>query len=245
MASMDKGSSYMEIKAITTINPASMIGACMIWLGASIPGHATVIINEIDYDQPGADVAEFIELFNSDTTAVTLDGYTLDLVNGSSGNTYLSLDLSGLSIAANGYIVLCGDITAVGNCNTSVATGSWLQNGGSSGDAVALLLGAALLDSVVYEGIGSHLGFYAEGNSFADADSGSISMSIARLPDGLDSDHNASDFGSACLTPGSANIGGTGDCSASLNPVPVPAAAWLFGSGLIGLVGIGRRKLVD
>ena len=26
------------------------------------------------------------------------------------------------------------------------------------------------------------------------------------------------------------------------NPVPVPAAAWLFGSGLIGLVGIARRK---
>jgi hypothetical protein len=29
---------------------------------------------------------------------------------------------------------------------------------------------------------------------------------------------------------------------ASLKPVPVPAAAWLFGSGLIGLVGVARRK---
>ncbi len=27
--------------------------------------------------------------------------------------------------------------------------------------------------------------------------------------------------------------------------VPVPAAAWLFGSGLIGLVGIARRKTVN
>ena len=27
-----------------------------------------------------------------------------------------------------------------------------------------------------------------------------------------------------------------------LNPVPVPAAVWLFGSGLIGLVGLARRK---
>jgi hypothetical protein len=24
--------------------------------------------------------------------------------------------------------------------------------------------------------------------------------------------------------------------------VPVPAAAWLFGSGLLGLVGVARRK---
>lgn len=26
------------------------------------------------------------------------------------------------------------------------------------------------------------------------------------------------------------------------SPVPVPAAAWLFGSGLLGLVGVARRK---
>jgi hypothetical protein len=25
-------------------------------------------------------------------------------------------------------------------------------------------------------------------------------------------------------------------------PVPVPAAVWLFGSGLLGLVGVARRK---
>lgn len=28
----------------------------------------------------------------------------------------------------------------------------------------------------------------------------------------------------------------------SINPVPVPAAVWLFGSGLIGLAGVARRK---
>ena len=29
---------------------------------------------------------------------------------------------------------------------------------------------------------------------------------------------------------------------ASINAVPVPAAVWLFGSGLIGLIGLARRK---
>lgn len=40
--------------------------------------------------------------------------------------------------------------------------------------------------------------------------------------------------------------GGAGffdDISATqVNPVPVPAAVWLFGSGLIGLIGIARRR---
>ena len=27
-----------------------------------------------------------------------------------------------------------------------------------------------------------------------------------------------------------------------VKPVPLPAAAWLFGSGLLGLVGLARRK---
>jgi hypothetical protein len=30
--------------------------------------------------------------------------------------------------------------------------------------------------------------------------------------------------------------------SGNITPVPVPAAVWLFGSGLLGLVGIARRK---
>ncbi len=33
-----------------------------------------------------------------------------------------------------------------------------------------------------------------------------------------------------------------GDFAQYVAPVPIPAAAWLFGSGLLGLVGIARRK---
>jgi NAD(P)-dependent dehydrogenase (short-subunit alcohol dehydrogenase family) len=33
------------------------------------------------------------------------------------------------------------------------------------------------------------------------------------------------------------------DVSTTASPVPIPAAAWLFGSALLGFVAIGRRKL--
>lgn len=35
---------------------------------------------------------------------------------------------------------------------------------------------------------------------------------------------------------------GLDNFSVTIAPVPIPAAAWLFGSGLLGLVGIARRK---
>ena len=51
------------------------------------------------------------------------------------------------------------------------------------------------------------------------------------------------------LTVGSLRIGihvqgyaSSGSESFVNNPVPVPAAVWLFGSGLLGLVGVARRK---
>ena len=39
---------------------------------------------------------------------------------------------------------------------------------------------------------------------------------------------------------GASDIGGSGQFSVSA--VPVPAAVWLFGSGLVGLIGLARRK---
>jgi hypothetical protein len=33
-----------------------------------------------------------------------------------------------------------------------------------------------------------------------------------------------------------------GGASTSISAIPVPAAVWLFGSGLLGLVGVARRK---
>ncbi len=201
--------------------------------------HAAIVINEIDYDQPGTDTAEFIELFNTGNTSIPLNNYTIELINGRNSSSYRSIDLSSFNIDANGYFVVCGDANLVANCNYSfTATNSWFQNGAP--DAVALYENTNLHDSLSYEG---DLAIYTEVDFLTLNDNNSDIVSLARIPNGFDSNNNALDFQLGCITPGSANIAGTGDCSiAQVNAVPLPAAVWLFGSGLIGLVGLARRK---
>ena len=200
--------------------------------------NAALVINEIDYDQPGTDTAEFIELFNNGSGSLVLDGYHLDLINGASGgaSVYSSIDLSGMNIGSMGYFVICGDSFTVANCNLGASPATNLIQNGAP-DGVALFNGDALLDSMTYEGT---IAAYTEGTATTVVDSTLEAMSLARIPDGIDNDNNLADFASGCLTPGSPNIAGTGDCSVSA--VPVPAAAWLFGSGLLGLVGVARRR---
>jgi hypothetical protein len=199
-----------------------------------------VIINEIDYDQPGADTAEFIELYNNSSSSLALDGYSIDLINGGDGSVYRSIDLSGFSLDANSYFVVCDNTSLVANCNYAFTSSpSWFQNGAP--DAVALLNSGSIVDSLSYEG---EVVSATEGSALALADSGSIITSLSRLPDGFDSNDNLADFQLGCITPGSANMTGTGDCSlTSVSTVPVPAAWWLFVSGLLGLVGVSRKHL--
>jgi len=220
---------------------SGIIKPCLMALTCSMTftSNATVVINEIDYDQPGTDTSEYIELFNSGSSAVLLDNYFVDLINGSNASTYRTIDLSGFSIGASGYFVMCGDASLVANCDYSfTTTNSWFQNG--SPDAVALYENSNLLDSLSYEG---DLQPFSEGTFLSGSDNNTDIISISRIPNGLDSNNNATDFQLGCITPGSVNIAGSGDCSVtSVSAVPVPAAAWLFGSGILGLVGFARRK---
>jgi len=201
--------------------------------------HAAIIINEIDYDQPGADTAEFIELFNTGTSDVSLNDYSIDLINQNASSIYKNINLSGFNISANGYFVICGDASLVANCDYSfTSASSWFQNG--TKDAIGLYNNLTLLDSLSYEGLVTP---FTEGDALIAKDNNSDIVSLSRITNGIDSNNNNLDFQLGCITPGSANIAGTGNCSvSSISAVPLPAAVWLFGSGLIGLVGFARRK---
>ncbi|AUC16604.1 hypothetical protein BTO06_16250 [Tenacibaculum sp. SZ-18] len=91
-----------------------------------------IVINEIDADQTGTDVSEFIELKWTPNTS--LDGYVVVLFNGSDDRSYSSYDLDGKTTDANGFFILA---------TTNLATGSDIDMGASNAvqngaDAVAV-----------------------------------------------------------------------------------------------------------
>jgi len=121
-----------------------------------------IVINEVDADQVSTDAAEFIELYDGGVGNTDLTGLVLVLVNGSDNASYLAFDLDGQSTDANGYFVICGDASNVGNCDLDVSPNTNLIQNGT--DAVALYTGNAadwpndtpvttdnLIDAIVYD----------------------------------------------------------------------------------------------
>ncbi len=224
---------------------ARLPGRCMsiaLICGCSNLVSAGVIINEVDYDQPGADTGEFIELFNSGI-ATSLTGYTLVLINGSTGATYRTLPLAPMMLLSDEYYVLCGNRQEVVNCNQDTSPdANLIQNGAP--DAIALLFGAQVVDSFIYEGDIPGVGGGA-GPAAADSNR-DANLSLARLPNGIDSGRNAVDFALACSTPGYGNEAAASSCprpvtAPVIRGIDEPSAVSLFGLGLLAVCTALRR----
>lgn len=170
-----------------------------------------LVINEIDYDQPSTDTAEYVEIRNNEMAAVSLNGWTLELVNGNLGGAavYDTITLPNVSLAAGDYFVVCANAATVVNCDLDDAPDTnFIQNG--SPDAVGLRFNGVLIDTVSYTG--DTAAPYTEGSGTGLADSAVVGQSISRCPNGSDTNVNNVDFTLANITPGAAN-----DC-ASITP---------------------------
>ena len=77
-------------------------------LGSCTTATPSIVINEVDYDQPNVDTADFVELYNISPNRVDLTGYTLELVNGSGGGAaiYDTIDLPSVMLASGDYFVV-------------------------------------------------------------------------------------------------------------------------------------------
>lgn len=156
------------------------------------------MINEVDYDQVGADAGGFVELYNGSGAAVALDGLALVAVNGGDGAEYDRESLTG-SLAAGAYLVVQIE----------------LQNGAPDGVALLATASGTLVDALSYEGaitaatIGGATYSLVEGTRLAEtvADSNTVDGSLSRNPNGRDTNNaNADWVFTTTKTPGAANV---------------------------------------
>jgi hypothetical protein len=172
----------------------------------TMPTAQNLIINEVDYDQPGTDDAEFIELKNADNTDIDLSNYEVELVNGSSGVIYQTIALPNVTLAPGDYFVICANDANTPNCDMEVTPATNLIQNGSP-DAIGIRFNSStLVDAVSYEG--NTVAPYTETDGTGLEDDGSQdNMGISRFPDGVDTDVNNVDFTFLCITPGLPNGG--------------------------------------
>jgi hypothetical protein len=181
---------------------------------------AQVVINEIDVDQPSTDAAEFIELKNTGTTSVNLDAYTIELINGSGGAIYTTIDLPDVILPAGDYYVICANAGTVINCDLDVSPDTNLIQNGAP-DGLVLKLSGSVIDAVSYEGDTAGA---TEGSGIGLMDDGlSAEQGLSRFPDGVDTNVNNVDLSVRCVTPGAANTALSGGCD---QPVAVQPATW-------------------
>lgn len=201
------------------------LGLAVAALSPLAQANAQTIISELLYDAAGTDSGQvFVELYGTPGTLV--DGLFLDGINGSDGSVYHTVTLTGV-IDSDGVFVI-GDDDGSGNTlvsNADQVADVDFQNGP---DSIVLRDAGGVLDALGYGDFSSAV-FAGEGNAAADVTGG---WSLARTVL-LDSDDNAADFtGLDTPTPGSVPV----------STVPVPPALALFLSGMVGLVGVARRR---
>jgi hypothetical protein len=114
----------------------------------------TLRIEEVDYEQAGADETEFVELINASSCTAPLSGLAVELINGGDGKVYARYDLG--TIAASwpaGARLVLGDAPVLSALPAGTLSlmlnGSGLQNGP---DGVRLVRAERVLDVVLYEG---------------------------------------------------------------------------------------------
>ena len=167
------------------------------------PTGPTLVVNEIDYDQPSTDAAEFLELKNVNSLAVNLGTYSVELVNGNGTVVYQTITLPAVSLAPGDYFVVCASAVATANCDLDVTPETNLIQNGSP-DAVAIRKDGAIVDTVSYAGnTGAP---YTEGSGEGLVDSSSTAdVGISRCADGVDTNVNNVDLGLRAITPGATN----------------------------------------
>jgi hypothetical protein len=221
--------SYMDANMVTSATVTATDGTVTRNATVTITTTtAALMINEVDYDQSGTDMTEYVELYNGTSSAYPLANVALILVNGSGTPAEYKRVLLGPagSIPAGGYLVIATSaVTPQGSgVRYTPPTSEWptmdaVQNGGTStmpaSDGMLLVNTSTMtiIDKLAYEGAltVSITGFgsvnLVEGTATSAFDDPAAPHSLSRIPNGIDNNTASVDWASTTtLTPGAANV---------------------------------------
>jgi len=172
-------------------------------------------LNELDYDQPGFDTGEFVEVVNVGSERYRLRHVALVFVNGATSAEYRRVELSGRLGPSRRLVVATSSLPVGGGARVlplPLARDN-IQNGAP--DAVALVDtdNDLVLDALSYEGsidratIEGLPGTFplVQGQAVAETDGNEVTGSLCRLPDRADSGDDDRDWSACAPTPGTDN----------------------------------------
>jgi len=172
-------------------------------------------LNEVDYDQPGIDTAEFVEIVNVGDQQYRLRRVDLVLVNGATSVEYRRVPLSGLLGPARKLVLATSAVDVGGNAKVlplPLASNN-VQNGSPDGLALVDTTNRVILDALSYEGALTEASIeglpgtwsLVQGNPVSESDDNELPGSLCRLPDKADSGDDDTDWGRCTPTPGEVN----------------------------------------
>jgi hypothetical protein len=166
-------------------------------LGADLSGDCNVKMNEVQTGGATSATDEFIEIYNPCETTVTITGYKLVYRAAASANEGTIATLNGMLIPGGFYLVANSGFA--GSADIKPYTGN-ITGLAATGGAIGIRDASGLLLDSVGWGMASNA--LVEGMP-AVAPAGG--RSIARHPDGADTDHNSTDFTDSTPTPKASN----------------------------------------
>jgi hypothetical protein len=163
----------------------------------ALPCGARVVINEVYYDHPGKDEGwEFVEIHNAGDEPLDLSLWSLEFLDGA------SLRRTTVWTAPPGIVIAPGEFLCIAGSARNPAPGLLLKGTlGNGPDAVRLISSSGVADLVGYGACASS-DLYESSPACAVA----AGSSLARRPDGYDSDANGTDFVASAPTPGRRNF---------------------------------------
>ena len=173
-------------------------------------------------------VSQFIDVtYNATLDELTASGFALELDDDGSvpaeaiaGGTFdLSATIDATGSLSGGSLSIGGTVASLGFNSGTLLTGTLTAFGfpDAGGDPFEFLFDVTGGDAAALYGGGSvPAGVILSGTGFG----GNFTSDFDNLSSGT----------------------GTGIAVANVGTVPVPAALWLFGSGLLGLTGLARRR---